>query len=88
MENEEVEVIQSGSVFEAGKAITEPMAETVLKHCPHAKLIRLVGPPVIGAVMLGMEQAGFDGYIVRDVMVRTAKGIGKGIRSSDAKSAG
>ena len=73
MENDEVEVIQSGSVFEAGEMITEPMKKIVLEHCPKAKLIRLDGPPVVGAVILGMEQAGFDGYEVRDVMVKTAK---------------
>ena len=75
MENEPVEIIQSGSVFEAGAAITEPMAGIVLPHCPRAKLIRLAGPPVVGAVLLGMEQANFDGYAVRDVMVRTAKAV-------------
>ena len=77
MENDEVEVIQSGSVFDAGEIITEPMREIVLKHCPKAKMIRLDGPPVVGAVILGMEQVGFDGYPVRDVMVRTAKEIVK-----------
>ena len=77
MENEAVEIIQSGSVFEAGKAITQPMAEIVLKHCPRAKLIRLDGPPVVGAVLLGMEQANFDGYAVRGSMVRTAKEVAK-----------
>ncbi|MEP7135460.1 MAG: BadF/BadG/BcrA/BcrD ATPase family protein [Chloroflexota bacterium] len=75
MENDEVEIIQSGSVFDAGEIITNPMREIVLKHCPHAKLIRLDGPPVVGAVILGMEQAGFDGYAVRDEMVRTAKKV-------------
>ncbi len=75
MEDEEVEIIQSGSVFEAGEAITEPMEKIVLKHCPRAKLIRLDGPPVVGAVILGMEQANFDGYAVRDRMVRTAKQV-------------
>jgi hypothetical protein len=49
------------------------MREIVLKHCTRAKLIRLDGPPGVGAIVLGMEQAGFDGYSVRDVMVRTAK---------------
>ncbi len=72
MADEEVEIIQSGSVFEAGKLITGPMAEVVLKHCPRAKLVRLAGAPVAGAVILGMEQAHFDGYAVRDVIVRTA----------------
>ena len=75
MADEAVEIIQSGSVFEAGKVITEPMEGIVLKHCPRAKLIRLAGPPVAGAVMLGMEQASFDGYAVRDRMIRTAKTI-------------
>ena len=77
MEDEEVEIIQSGSVFEAGELITEPMQEVVMKHCPKAKLIRLDGPPVVGAVILAMEQGGFDGYIIRDEIIRTAKEIVK-----------
>ena len=77
MQSEEVEVIQSGSVFEAGEIITKPMRDLVLKHCPKAKLIRLDGPPVVGAVILGMEQINFHGYAVRDIMVRTAKEIVK-----------
>ena len=75
MEDEAVEIIQSGSVFDAGDLIMEPMRKVVLAHCPQAKLIRLDGPPVVGAVILGMEQAGFDGYAVRDEMVRTAKEV-------------
>jgi N-acetylglucosamine kinase-like BadF-type ATPase len=75
MENDEVEIIQSGSVFEAGSIITDPMREIVLQHCPKAKLIRLDGPPVVGAVILGMEQASFDGYAVRENMVQTAKKV-------------
>jgi N-acetylglucosamine kinase-like BadF-type ATPase len=72
MENDEVEIIQSGSVFDAGKIITEPMRRIVLQHCPRALLKRLEGPPVVGAVILGMEQAGFDGYVVRPEIIRTA----------------
>lgn len=77
MENDEVEIIQSGSVFEAGELITNPMRDLVIQHCPKAKLIRLDGPPVVGAVVLGMEQARFDGYPVRDNIVRTAKELVK-----------
>jgi N-acetylglucosamine kinase-like BadF-type ATPase len=75
MENDEVEVIQSGSIFNAGEIIIDPMKEIVLKHCPRARMIRLDGPPVVGSVILGMEQAHFDGYGVRDVMVGTAKTV-------------
>jgi N-acetylglucosamine kinase-like BadF-type ATPase len=77
MVNDEVEIVQSGSVFEAGELITQPMREIVLKHCPKAKLIRLDGPPVVGAVILGMEKVNFDGYAIRDHVVRTAKEIVK-----------
>jgi N-acetylglucosamine kinase-like BadF-type ATPase len=77
MQDEEVEIVQSGSVFEAGELITDPMRKLVLQHCPGASMIRLEGPPVVGAVILGMEQAGFDGYAVRDAMIRTAKEIVK-----------
>jgi N-acetylglucosamine kinase-like BadF-type ATPase len=77
MENDVVEIIQSGSLFGAGEFIMNPMRDLVLKHCPKAKLIRLDGPPVVGAVILGMEQVNFDGYVVRDNIVRTAKEIVK-----------
>ena len=77
MENDAVEIIQAGSVFDAGALITEPMQALVLQHCPKAQLKRLDGPPVVGAVMLGMEVAGFDGYAVRDEIVKTAKEIMK-----------
>ena len=78
MENEEVEIVQSGSVFEAGDIITEPMRKCVLEHCPSAKLLRLDGPPVVGPVILGMEQAGFDGYAVRSTILHTAEKITRG----------
>jgi N-acetylglucosamine kinase-like BadF-type ATPase len=73
MQDEEVEIIQSGSVFEAGDLIMKPMREMVSMHCPRAKLIRLDGPPVVGAVILGMEQIGFNGYAIRANIIRTAK---------------
>ncbi len=77
MENEEVEIIQSGSVFDAGEIITDPMRDIVLQHCPKAKIIHLDCPPVVGSVLLGMEQADFDGYSVREKIIQTAKEIVK-----------
>ena len=77
MQDDEVEIIQSGSVFRAGKLIMNPMRDLILKHCPKARMIPLEGPPVVGSVILGMEQTGFDGYAVREKMIRTAKNIVK-----------
>jgi N-acetylglucosamine kinase-like BadF-type ATPase len=73
MENDELEIILSGSIFEAGELITAPMRAIVLEHCPGATLLRLDGPPVVGALLLGMEQARFDGYPVRGRLIHSAK---------------
>lgn len=73
MENEEIEIVQSGSVFEAGDMIRGPMQAIVMKHLPKAKLIRLKGPPVVGPLMLGMQMAGIDPYPIRRQLIETAK---------------
>jgi len=75
MAQEAVEIIQSGSVFAAGELLTNPMYSVVIRHCPQAKLIRLEGPPVVGTIVLGMEQAGIDGFALRDKVIQTAKEI-------------
>ncbi len=73
MENEEVEIVQSGSVFDAGEIITEPMCQIIKQHLPGAKMIRLDGPPVVGPLMLGMQMAGVDPYLMRERLITTAK---------------
>ena len=54
-ENLEFDVVMTGSMFEGGARLIEPMRETVLKLAPKARFVRLSVPPVIGAVLLGME---------------------------------
>lgn len=73
MENEEVEIVQSGSVFKAGELIIAPMRDIIIKHVPKAKLITLEGPPVVGPLMLGMQMAGIDPYPMRARLIATAK---------------
>ena len=73
MERDEVEVVQSGSVFDGGELLTEPMRQIIFEHMPKARLVRLDGPPVVGPVLLGMQMAGFDGYPVRQTLIQTAK---------------
>jgi N-acetylglucosamine kinase-like BadF-type ATPase len=57
-ENLAFDVVMTGSMFEGGAMLIEPMRETIHKLAPNARLVRLSAPPVIGAVMLGMEAAG------------------------------
>ncbi len=77
MENDALEIVQSGSVFNAGDLLGASMEATILKYCPQAKLIRLDAPPAVGAVLLGMEQAQTDGYAVRDTLLHSAKNFGR-----------
>lgn len=51
------DVVLAGSMFGGGALLTDPMRETVLKVCPQARFVRLTAPPVVGAVLMGMEQA-------------------------------
>jgi N-acetylglucosamine kinase-like BadF-type ATPase len=73
MENDEVQIVQSGSVFEAGELIVEPMRNIIMKHLPKAKMVRLDGPPVVGPLMLGMQMAGLDPYPMRKKLIESAK---------------
>lgn len=77
MENDEIEIVQSGSVFEAGEIITGPMQSIIMQHLPKAKLIRLDGPPVVGPLMLGMQMADIDPYPMRQKLINSAKELVK-----------
>jgi hypothetical protein len=49
------DVVLSGSMFDGGPLLIDPMWETITELAPGARLARLTERPVIGAVMLGME---------------------------------
>lgn len=58
-ENLSFDVVMTGSMFEGGPMLIKPMRATIHKVAPNARLVRLSVPPVIGAVLLGMEAAGW-----------------------------
>lgn len=74
LEDEEVEVVQSGSVFDGGVLISDPMREVILATVPKAKIIRLDAPPVLGSLLLGMEAGGLDGYPLRKQIIASIQG--------------
>ena len=59
-ENLSFDVVMTGSMFEGGEMLISPMRETIHKLAPKARLVRLTAPPVLGAVMLGMEASGLE----------------------------
>ena len=54
----EFDVILVGSMYNGGPLLIETMRQTIHALAPRARLVRLTVPPVVGAVLLGMEQAG------------------------------
>lgn len=57
-QNEKFDVVLIGSMFNAGDILIQPLRENVLPFAPQARFVKLKSPPVVGAVLLGMEQVG------------------------------
>ena len=54
----EFDVVLVGSMFDSGPMLIDPMRETIKELAPGARLVKLDVPPVLGAVLLGMEAGG------------------------------
>ena len=52
------DLVQIGSMFDGSPLLTQEMKKKVHRFAPSANFIRLNEPPVLGAVLLGMETAG------------------------------
>jgi hypothetical protein len=68
----EFEVVLIGSMFKGGPALTDALAETVHAVAPGARLVRLAAPPVVGSVLLGMQQAGLETASLRQTLIGSA----------------
>jgi N-acetylglucosamine kinase-like BadF-type ATPase len=76
LENEPVQVVLIGSVFDGHPLMTESMRQTILAVAPGAQLVRLTAPPVVGAVLLGMEQIiGRNAYQCHASLLASAKAV-------------
>jgi hypothetical protein len=54
------ELVLVGGLFRAGEPLIAPLRTTVHALAPGARLVRLEMPPVVGAVLLGMEAGGHE----------------------------
>lgn len=52
------DVVMIGSMWDGGPMLIEKARETIQAYAPGAHMVRLSAPPVVGAVLLGMEAAG------------------------------
>jgi N-acetylglucosamine kinase-like BadF-type ATPase len=60
------DIVLIGSLFDGHPLMTESMRTTIQEIAPRARLVRLELPPVVGGVILGMQQAGHDDQPVRE----------------------
>ncbi|MBZ0304097.1 MAG: hypothetical protein K8J31_30455, partial [Anaerolineae bacterium] len=67
------EVVLSGSIYHGSPLILEAMRPIVWELAPQARFVHLAAPPVTGAVMLAMEQAGLDFRPLRDRIIETGE---------------
>ena len=78
LENEDFDIVLIGSIYKGHPLIAGTLGETVHDLAPGARLVHLTAPPVVGAVLLGMEVDGVNGYAHRDELIRSTNGLIKG----------
>jgi len=72
------EVVLVGSLYDGGPMLIEPMREVIHQAAPGARLVRLTTPPVIGGVLLGMEQAGQRTPGLREKLIESTAALRSG----------
>lgn len=60
LQAEAFDVVQVGSTFRGGPLLLDPLYAAVHAEAPHARFVGLSAPPVVGAVLLALRQAGID----------------------------
>jgi len=75
LQQDEVEVIQIGGLFEGGALYIEPLMHTVRETAPYARFIRLNVPPVIGSIILAMQKINVDPQSMRAHMIESTKAL-------------
>lgn len=63
------DVVLAGSFFNGSPLVTSTMRVVIHGVAPGARLVRLHVPPVVGGVLLGMEQAGMKPAAVREALI-------------------
>ena len=74
-EDENFEVVLIGSVFKGGPLILDPMKIAICEVAPGAGFVHLKAPPVVGGVLLAMEQAKIDGSRLREKLIESSMKI-------------
>ncbi len=80
LQDEAVEVVQIGGLFDGGTLYTDAVHEVILRLAPRARFIRLSVPPVVGAVLLGAHAAGVAPETIRKRLIESTEGMLERVR--------
>ena len=72
-ESLDFDAVLVGSLYDGGPLLTDTVRRTVHAVAPAAHFVRLTAPPVVGGVLLGMEQAGLNMRAVRKRLIKTTQ---------------
>ena len=78
-QQEDFDLVLIGSMFDGGALLIDEMKNTVYPIAPKANFIRAQEPPVVGAVLLGMETAGLK--VEAGKRIELIKKLGAGINN-------
>ena len=74
-EDRAFEIVLVGSMVNGGRLLLDPLREAVHAVAPGACFVRLTAPPVVGAVLLGMQAAGLPVQQLRQPLVASTRGL-------------
>ena len=75
LQEEAVQVVQIGGLFNGGPLYVDAVHETVLRLAPRAQFVRLTVPPVIGGVLLGAAAAGIIPGSIRGQLIQSTEAL-------------
>lgn len=75
LEYEAFEVVLSGSLYQGSPILVEEMRQSIHALAPGAHLVQLKAPPVVGGVILGMEQVNIDTSAIRQTLIKTTNDL-------------
>jgi len=75
--NQAFEIVMTGSLWRGGPLLVEPFKKTIQSEAPLAQLVPLTAPPVVGGVLLGMEQSGLQATSLRQTLIDSTRIIAK-----------
>ncbi len=75
LEDQAFDVVLVGSMYNGGPLLLEPMQAAVQAVAPGARFVRLTVPPVVGAVLLGMQAAGLEARGLRPNLISSTQNL-------------